>query len=60
MLDESIKNMNGDLMYDKYMGELIRQDLIEVGTNMTFDEFFQMNRFNNYKGVVQIELGTLP
>ena len=60
MLDESIKNMNGDLMYDKFMGELYQQDAIEAGTGMPFDDFFQIDRKHALKGVVKINLETLP
>ena len=47
-------------MKAKYLGELYRQDTIEADSGKTFDEFFQMGRFNNKKGVVKINLGTLP
>ena len=60
MLDQCIDDMDGDLMYDKYMGELYPQDAIEMGSGKSFDDFFQVDRFNNFKGIVKINLGTLP
>ena len=42
------------------MGELYRQNTVKAGSQKTFDEFFQTNSFNNKKGVVKINLGTLP
>ena len=60
MLDESIYNMNGNSMYVKFMGELYRQDVIEAGTGRIFDVFFQMDRDDRLKGVVKINLETVP
>ena len=59
-LDESIFRMNGITMYKKYMGELYRQDAIEASTGRSFDEFFQVDRMENRKGIVKINLETLP
>ena len=46
-------------MKEKFKGELYRQDTVEAGSGKPFDEFFQMDRFDNYKGVVKINLGTM-
>ena len=59
-LDQCINDMNKVLMYNKYNGELYPQNIIEAGSGKTFDEFFQMDRMENRKGVVKINLETLP
>ena len=59
-LDQCINDMNGVLMYNKYKGELYPQNIIEAGSGKTFDEFFQMDRRDKRKGVVKINLETLP
>ena len=55
-LDPIIKNEDKFSMKEKYFGELYRQNTIEAGTGNSFDEFFQVDRFNNSKGVVIIDL----
>ena len=59
-LDPAIDDEDKNAMKEKFKGELYRQDTIEAGSGKPFDEFFQMDRFDNYKGVVKINLGTLP
>ena len=60
LLDQSINEMNGEVMNEKYKGELYPQDAIESGSGKTFDEFFQMDRLKITKGIVKINLETLP
>ena len=59
-LDPIIDSEDKYSMKDKYLGELYRQNTIEVATGKTFDEFFQMDRMKNRKGIVKINLETLP
>ena len=62
-LDYCIRDTNQEIMYSKYKGELFPQNYLEPGTQGVekfFDDFFQMDRDFNEKGIVQINLETLP
>ena len=59
-LDQCINDMNKGIMKEKYLGELYPQDAIESSSGKPFDEFFQMDRLEITKGIVKINLETLP
>ena len=62
-LDQCIRYTNQNIMSKKYKGELFPQNMREDGTQgvvKSFDDFFQMDRDFNVKGIVQIDLETLP
>ena len=62
-LDKCIRYTDQVIMFKKYQGELFPKNMPESGTQgvvKSFDDFFQMDRDFNEKGIVQINLGTLP
>ena len=58
-LDPIIDFEQKHLMKEKYLGEFFRQSTKVAGTNLTFDDFFQIDRRQSLKGVVKIKLETL-
>ena len=59
-LDPIIGVEDKNLMIEKYNGELYSQDAIESWSGKTFDKFFQMDRLEKTKGIVKINLESLP
>ena len=43
---------------NKYKGELYPANYIEKNSKMFWDDYFQTDREDNIKGIVQINLGT--